>query len=241
MTGSDSSIANRPLSRQVLGVHLEPVDIQFEACRPWRTLANLYRPEQRDLVLALVYFLLKITPVWVLPIVTANIVDVLARPGESGPARLWLNATTGLLCILQNALTNALYVRRLSAAVRNVEVRIRSALVRRLQMLSLGFLGRRDIATLQTKLLRDPRVLILDEATNALDLPSEILVQEALERLARGRTTFVIAHRLSVVRRIDRILVLDRGRIVESGSRAELLARPDSYVSRLQAMTSPAS
>jgi len=134
---------------------LAPVDIHFESRRPWKTLANLYRPERAALGPALLFFLVKTTPVWVLPVVTANIVDVLARPEAAAPRRLAMNAGVGLLCILQNVLTNAYYVRGLSSALRNVEVRIRSALVRRLQMLSLGFLGQRDIAALQTKLLRD--------------------------------------------------------------------------------------
>jgi ATP-binding cassette subfamily B protein len=131
------------------------MDIHFKARHPWRTLANLYRPERRRLWLAVLFNLVKVMPVWVLPVVTANIVDVLARPGPEALPRLWLNAAIGGLAILQNVFTASLYVRYLSGAVRNVEVRVRSALVRRLQMLSLGYLGRQDTATLQTKLLRD--------------------------------------------------------------------------------------
>lgn len=73
--------------------------------------------------------------------------------------------------------------------------------------------------------------MILDEATSALDSESEALVQEALERIMENRTVFVIAHRLATVRRADRILVLDRGKIVESGSHRELLARNGVYAS----------
>jgi ATP-binding cassette, subfamily B, bacterial len=71
--------------------------------------------------------------------------------------------------------------------------------------------------------LRNPKILILDEATSALDAESEALVQQALERVMQGRTVFVIAHRLSTVRRATRILVLEQGQIVESGTHAELL------------------
>ena len=78
-------------------------------------------------------------------------------------------------------------------------------------------------------LLKDPRVLVLDEATSSLDSESEALVQEALERLMEGRTTFVIAHRLSTVRDADRILVLDEGKIVEEGTHDQLLGMGGLY------------
>ena len=72
-------------------------------------------------------------------------------------------------------------------------------------------------------MLLNPAILILDEATSALDAESEALVQEALERVMQGRTVFIIAHRLATVRNADRILVLEKGQVVESGSHHELL------------------
>ena len=85
--------------------------------------------------------------------------------------------------------------------------------------------GEKQRITIARALLRDAPILILDEPTSALDVETEALVMEAIERLMEGRTTFIIAHRLSTVRRCDRILVLRDGTIAEQGSFAELLRR----------------
>ncbi len=89
--------------------------------------------------------------------------------------------------------------------------------------------GQRQRLAIARALLKDPPILILDEATSALDTESERAVQDALERLMAGRTTLVIAHRLSTVRRADQIVVLERGRLVERGRHAELLALGGVY------------
>ncbi len=89
--------------------------------------------------------------------------------------------------------------------------------------------GQKQRIAIARAVLLDPRILILDEATSALDSESEALVQEALERLMRDRTVFIIAHRLATVRKADRILVLEKGRVMESGTHEELLEKGDRY------------
>jgi ABC-type multidrug transport system fused ATPase/permease subunit len=89
--------------------------------------------------------------------------------------------------------------------------------------------GQRQLVAFARAFLADPRVLILDEATSSLDLPSERLVQHALRTLLRGRTAMIIAHRLSTVDIADRVLVIDHGRVVEDGKPSDLRSQQGRY------------
>ena len=96
--------------------------------------------------------------------------------------------------------------------------------------------GQRQRIAIARALATDPRVLVLDEATSALDYESERVLRENMSRIVEGRTVLVVAHRLSTVRRADRIVVLDRGRIAEVGSHEDLLDRPRGLYARLHRM-----
>jgi len=118
-------------------------------------LLELYWPERRWVLAGEIAFLCKASPVWILPLVTANIIDIIAKRRAGGFGALATNAGIGAAFIVQNIPTGYLFAKFISRAIRNVENRLRSALTRRFQMLSIGYYDRVSAGRLQTKVLRD--------------------------------------------------------------------------------------
>jgi len=93
--------------------------------------------------------------------------------------------------------------------------------------------GQRQLISFLRAFVSDPGILVLDEATSSVDSYSEQLIQEATERITKGRTSIVIAHRLATIKQADKIIVMDQGEIVETGSHQELLKKEDGYYRKL--------
>ena len=89
--------------------------------------------------------------------------------------------------------------------------------------------GQKQLISFARAILADPAIFVLDEATSSIDTETEQLIQAAADKLLRGRTSFIIAHRLSTVRNADRILVIDGGKVLEQGSHKELMAKKGRY------------
>jgi len=137
----------------VTAPHQPPLEETYDGAHPVRTLGHLFRPQRRRMVVAALAFAAKHSPIWVIPALTANVIDVVV---EHQPLRkLWIAAALMTLVIAQNVPLAQVYVRYLSVAVRTVETNLRMALSRRLQELSIGYHRRVSAGVLQAKIVRD--------------------------------------------------------------------------------------
>jgi ATP-binding cassette subfamily B protein len=133
--------------------HESELEHRYSGENPLKTLWYLYQDQRTNLALAFIFFAIKHAPAWVIPLATANIIDVLVY--KQPLQHLWWNAGLLIFVTLQNFPVNLLYVRYLAFAYRNVEFRLRSALVERMQQLSMGFYLKTNAGALQTKVIRD--------------------------------------------------------------------------------------
>lgn len=123
--------------------------------KPMKIFFKMYKGSYKDLFLALVVFCIKHSPVWVIPIVTANIITIITEPATHNFNEVWINVIIGAVFVIQNLFTNVIYARFFSNATRNVEAVIRGALVRKLQQLSISYHKDMQMGKIQSKVLRD--------------------------------------------------------------------------------------
>jgi ATP-binding cassette subfamily B protein len=126
---------------------------QFKGESPFRTLRYLLSGQRRNIVFAMIFFSIKHSPAWLIPVITANLIDIIVQHKSTGD--LALNSAALIFVVIQNFPTNLLYVRFLAIAIRETENRLRSALVVRMQQLSIGYYQKTNAGALQTKVVRD--------------------------------------------------------------------------------------
>ena len=128
---------------------------RFQGENPFRTLIYLYSGQKVRLGLAIIFYIIKHSPVWLMPLITANIIDIVSKGGPDTVSKLWFNAMLLAVLLVQNIPMHYLYVRLLSLAARTMEKNLRSAIVHQLQHLSIGYYKNHSPGRLQSKVLRD--------------------------------------------------------------------------------------
>lgn len=128
---------------------------QGASTKPCKLLTQLFRDHGREVGLSAFYYMLKASPVWLLPLITANIINIVSYPDKHTMSEFWINLIVIILFIVQNIPTHTLHISYISKAVRHVEAGLRSTLVRKLQQLSLSYHGDMNAGRLQSKVLRD--------------------------------------------------------------------------------------
>jgi ATP-binding cassette subfamily B protein len=128
---------------------------RYQGESPFRTLLYLFSDQKWRLVLAGIFYVIKHSPVWVMPLITANIIDIVSSGGPNTLSKLWFNAMILAVLLIQNIPMHYLYVRLLSQAIRTMETHLRSSIVHQLQHLSIGYYKNHSPGKLQSKVLRD--------------------------------------------------------------------------------------
>lgn len=156
---------------------------RFSGQKPWRTMLFLYRGHGQRLVLATIFYIIKSSPVWAMPLITANVIDIVSSPGPQATRDLLLNAAVIIFLLALNVPGHALYVRYLSLAARDVEASLRESLIRRLQQLSISFYKRTSSGALQSKVLRD---------VEAVDQTARLIIEGGLGAITTLVTSIVV-------------------------------------------------
>ena len=131
------------------------IEDQYSGANPWKTLFLLYNHKKRLVASTVVFFLIKQSPTWVVPLVTANVINVISDPKHHNLSEIWVNGIIGLLVTLQNTVTHVAFFRSMSLMARTAEASLRLAICRRLQQLSISFYKHKSSGALQSKALRD--------------------------------------------------------------------------------------
>jgi ABC-type multidrug transport system fused ATPase/permease subunit len=157
-------------------------------------MIGLYRPHTGRLVLATVFFLFKTSPLWAMPLVTANVIDIVSAPGPDANRNLLINAALLVFLLALNVPGHALYIRYMSQATRDVEASLRESLIRRLQQLSISFYKRTSAGALQSKVLRD---------VEAVDQTARLIIDGGLSAI----TTIIISVVITAIRAPQFLLI----------------------------------
>jgi len=157
-----------------LGQKPDVLEQQYQGRSPIHTLLFLYRDDKARIALAMVFYVLKHSPVWIMPLLTANIIDIISEPEAHSPSEFWVNGVILALVLLQNIPNHYMFIRFISTAIRKMEANLRAAICRQLQNLSFVFYAQNTTGTLQTKVLRD--VEIIEQMTRTLlkGIPSAV-------------------------------------------------------------------
>ena len=186
----DAKIRNARIFMKASSIPTEEFDPASEALerryrgeQPWKTLLGIYRANWKDLIISVFWHFLKSSPIWLMPLFTANVIDIISRPGPNALRNLGLNALFCAIIVGQNVPSHLMFARLLSKAMRRGEADLRSALVRRLQQLSISYHKTHSAGRLQAKVLRD---------VEALDMMSRQLMENGMTSVFMTLSALVV-------------------------------------------------